>query len=215
VKHTVPLSLPPVPTAAAPGKALARVTKAPLLPQVQPGLPPNAAQSRIKVTVGTPVAAKRGTGAKNEALVPTSRELLPHLKRWLALVRALESSLVQSRNAILRRNADDILKAAAEQESLCGELSRVQTQLSAQGNIVRKRNSAVLVVELSRAEMLASAEVQRELADAQHKLQYAARLSGALLRRCARNAAALRNLYLSCRGTYSNPAVRASTNFGL
>ena len=218
MKHTVPLSLPPVPAAPAPGKALARVTKAPLPPQVQHGLPPNAAQSRIKVTVGTPVAAKRGTGAKSEALAATSRGLLPHLKRWLVLVRALESSLVQSRNAILRLNADGILRAAVEQESLCGELSRVQTQLMAPGNLIKKRNSAVLVIKLSPAEMLAPAEakdLQRELTEAQHKVQYATRLNDALLRRCARNAAALRNLYLSCLGTYSNPAARASTNFGL
>jgi len=217
VKQTVPLSLPFVRTAALPGRALARAISAPPL-QALNGPTPHAAQNRpVKGPPLAGAAGKQGAGARSEALAATSRELLPHLKRWLVLVRALESSLTQSRHAILHLNADGILKGAAEQESLCGELSRVQNQLSAQGDTVKKRGSAVLFVKLSPAEMSATAEVkalQRELFAAQRKIQYAARFNGALLRRCARNAAALRNLYLSCLGTYSNPAA-ASTNFGL
>jgi hypothetical protein len=140
------------------------------------------------------------------------------LRRWLALVRALESSLGQSRTAILRLNADSIQKATAEQESLCGELRRVQNHLSAQYGAANTGSSAVLVIKIPPNEMSAAADLaalRQELAEAQSKLQSAARLNAALLRRCARNAAALRNLYLSCLGTYTNPAGMASTNFGL
>jgi hypothetical protein len=143
--------------------------------------------------------------------------LIPQVKRWLVLTRALENSLGQSRNAILHLNADGMLKAAAEQKSLCGELRRVQNHLSAQCGAAGTGSSAVLVIKIPPAEMRAAevGPLRHELADAQRKVQYAARLNAALLRRSARNAAALRNLYLSCMGTYTNPAGVASTNFGL
>jgi hypothetical protein len=128
----------------------------------------------------------------------------------------LEKSLVESRGVMLRLDSDGILKAAAEQQSLCLELRRAQNALiTAGGAVIAEGPLPTLIVQLSPADVHSAAVLRQELADAERKVRYAARLNAALMQRCSRSATALRNLYLSCLGTYADPAATASANWRL
>ena len=136
-------------------------------------------------------------------------ELLSQLQRRLALLRAISASLEQSREAILRLDSDNMLKTAAEQQSLCTELRQLQASLiDASGrptSKVQRGSTTVVTLRLSPAELQRAGALRRELADAEREVRNAARMNAALLRRSGQTASSLRNLYLSFVGTYSNP----------
>jgi hypothetical protein len=130
------------------------------------------------------------------------------MKRRLEFFRRLSESLVRSRNAIVHLDLAALLETTTEQESLCSELRQQQVSMVRGGfSVIAGRGSAGSVLSFTGAgaELEAASALSRELAKAQSDVRIAARINGALLQRCARTAACLRNLYLRYSGTYANP----------
>ena len=167
----------------------------PLRPDTEPAPPISLSGERPAGASPTAPAARQ----------TTFEELLSQLERRLELLRAISASLVRSREAILRLDSDDMLKTAAEQQSLCTELRQLQASLIANSGGPLSQTPTAVTLRLAPAELQRAGALRRELADAEREVRNAARLNAAVLRRSGRTAASLRNLYLSFVGTYTNP----------
>jgi hypothetical protein len=157
-----------------------------------------------------------GDGCENDAnaasaaaaLDPVKAELFAMLARRLALLKSLVASLLRSRDAIVGLDLDGIYNSVAEQQSLCGELRKLQTALLCQpGGAGRTPEDGVTLPSFSSAELERVAALRREMGEVERDLRRQARVNSSLLRRCGRTAACLRTLYQSCLGTYADPAI--------
>jgi hypothetical protein len=163
----------------------------------------STASQQLPIPAGPPVAALRDPSpilapssgfreGENGEPVSASSRLRAQLERRLELFHRMTASLVRGRTAIVARNLDGILEATAEQESLCAELRHLLAQTAA--------NPAAQVAAALPADLC------RRLREAQEELRFASRINQILLNRSSFTATVLSRLYLSCSGTYTNPA---------
>jgi flagellar biosynthesis/type III secretory pathway chaperone len=125
------------------------------------------------------------------------------LRSRLQAIRSLTEVLVSSQSALLSRDAGALRQLTAQQQTLCGEIEFLDTEMRA----VQKGPEPV-------SEDVEYSEVKQEMVSAEGRLVKAYKVHAALLRRARRSVNVMINVAKSESNAYCSPSSYQSLQLG-